>query len=125
MSPAESPEEEACGSECRACHAEIVDAFPFEAHGRAAYRNGPVECRFCHGEAEAHMETADSIHIMNPGNLRDDLASNICLACHLEDWTITLWKGLVHTGEDLRHCPSCHRMHGASSGRVPINTADR
>jgi len=121
----EPPEGNAVGRQCRACHAEIVNAFPLEAHGRAAYHNYPIDCRSCHGEAYAHMESIDSVHIINPAKVREDLASGICLSCHMEDWSFNLWKGLVHTSDDLKHCPSCHRVHRVSSGRLPVNTADR
>jgi hypothetical protein len=106
------------GRECRACHQEIVAAFPVEIHGRAACGNGCIECKACHGEPNLHMETGDTANIINPAKVNEKAASRICLKCHIGAWT-------AHSRDDLKHCPSCHRVHSVMPGKTPFNTAGR
>jgi hypothetical protein len=72
-------------ADCLFCHANQVRA-------RQGYRNRYEEpifdgtsigCERCHGPGQRHIETADTLDIVNPKNLSAELHDAVCEQCHL------------------------------------------
>jgi DmsE family decaheme c-type cytochrome len=72
------------------------------------------DCQVCHGDATAHMESADPAKVQNPAKLSAVEASETCLKCHQNQKHQMFWRGSQH---DLagNGCLSCHSVHHAKS----------
>jgi DmsE family decaheme c-type cytochrome len=104
-------------SQCAPCHEDQVKSFAATRHGKAdAYQvwGFTESCASCHGDATAHVDSADPAKIRNPRKLSTAEASGTCLKCHGNEHVQSFWQGSQHESSDLS-CLSCHSIHHAKA----------
>jgi DmsE family decaheme c-type cytochrome len=126
MSSAAASSEYWQGVECRTCHEEVVNQFAGSRHGRAMEFGGwgEVSCQSCHGDASAHVASADPETIKNPAKLPDRQVADTCLSCHASGGHQQLWLGSVHDTSSVT-CLDCHSVHHfKSSEKLLVKATD-
>lgn len=104
-------------SQCATCHEDLVKKFAATRHGKADTHqawNFKESCSSCHGDATAHMESADPAKIISLGKMKPAEASQTCLKCHGNQHTQAFWRGTAHESSQVS-CLSCHSVHKSHS----------
>lgn len=105
------------GQDCKKCHAEIVDGFAKNVHGKSGnFMEGArtTTCDSCHGAPEKHIKTSKKEDIQNPRNMSSKDANSSCLQCHSQDKHTFAWQAGKHDRKDMS-CLSCHSQHHPKS----------
>jgi Flp pilus assembly protein TadD len=81
--------------ECLHCHANRVHFYPgsFNRYERPAFTGHAIGCERCHGPGALHVQSGDTLDVVNPKNLTPDLRDAVCEQCHLEGEVRVLRRG--------------------------------
>jgi len=109
--------------ECKACHEDKFAGLAKTPHGQAGFAmKSSHGCETCHGPGREHIDSGgDAMKIMNPGKMKPEESTAICLGCH-ENGMQTNWKGSVHQQRGLA-CVTCHSVHSFKSDKFQLKTA--
>jgi DmsE family decaheme c-type cytochrome len=95
---------------CLGCHEDR--AYKGTLHGLAMKERTPAAthgCESCHGPGKKHVDSGDPADILNPGKMKPQEASQICVTCHNRG-SHALWDGSQHDQRNVG-CISCHSIH--------------
>lgn len=98
------------GEACAECHTDIAEVFGNTAHGML-FVGSDNDCQSCHGNGTQHIEEGgDPDLIINPANVDQFGARQMCLTCH-KDRGLGSWDMSSHAAADIS-CTACHTVHG-------------
>ena len=108
--------------ECASCHEEEVNALAKTPHGQKGFEmRSSLACEQCHGPGRAHIDSGGDVTLIhNPGKLKPEESTAICLTCH-ENGMQVHWKGSVHQQRGLA-CVTCHSVHHPKSDEFQLKT---
>jgi DmsE family decaheme c-type cytochrome len=96
---------------CRKCHSDVMADFVQTRHSKVEFfgiDNGG--CEGCHGPGAIHAKSKSPGDIKNPGKLKGEEASALCVGCHKDGAAQKHWVSSEHESMGVG-CTNCHSVH--------------